>query len=71
MGVIMSTKISWKANSQKRCQKASKAFYFLKCNVSVSTNFRTKLNAYVGYVTPIKSYASMVWFLNETDCKEI
>ena len=67
----MSTKLSWKANSQKRCQKASRAVYFLKRNVSVLANLRTKLNDYVVYVIPVISYASMVWFVNRTECKEI
>ena len=69
LGVIMSAKLSWRANSLKRCKKASKAFYFLKRNVSVLANTRTKLNAYVGYVIPVISYASMVWFVNKTECK--
>ena len=30
LGVIISAKLSWKANGPKRCKKASKAFSFLK-----------------------------------------
>ena len=60
---------SWRANSLKRWKKASKAFYFLKQNVSDLANTRKKLNAYVGYVIPVISYASMVWFVNKTECK--
>ena len=71
LGVIISAKLSWRANSLKRCNKASKAFYFLKRNVSVLASLRTELNAYVGYVIPVISYASMVWFVNKTDCKEV
>ena len=71
LGVIISAKLSWRANSQKPCKKASKAFYFLKRNVSVLANTRTKLNAYVGFVKPVLSYASMVWFVNKTECKEV
>ena len=70
LGVI-SAKLSWRANSLKRCQKASKAFYFLKRNVSVLANTRTKLNAYLGNVIPVIIYASMVWFVNKTECKEV
>ena len=61
----MSNKLSWIADSQRRCQKDSKAFYLLKCYVSVLSSFRTKQNAYVGYVMPVISYASMVWFVNK------
>ena len=71
LGVIMSTKLSSKANSRKCCQKASKAFYFLKYSVSVLANFRTKLNAYVGNVIPFINYTSMVRIVNKTECKEI
>ena len=70
LGVIISAKLSWRANSLKRCKKASKAFY-LKRNGSVLANTRTKLNAYVGYVIPVISYALMVWFVNKTECKEV
>ena len=49
LGVMMSIKHSWKANSQKRCQEAAKAFYFLKPNNSIFANFKTKINAYVGW----------------------
>ena len=66
----MSTKLSWKANSQKRYPEFSKAFHFLTRNVSVFTNFRLKFIAYVGYVIPLISYASMIWFVNKTECKE-
>ena len=71
LGVIISAKLSWRANSLKRCKKASKAFNFLKRNVSVLANTRTKLNAYVGNVIPLISYASMVWFVNKTEGKEV
>ena len=71
LGIIMSRKLSWKSNIQKRCRKATRAFYFLKRNTSVLANTRTKLNAYVGYVMPIISYASMTWFANKTESKEI
>ena len=71
LGVIISAKFSWRANSIKRCKKAPKAFFFLKRNVSVLAKTRTKLNAYVGCVIPVKSYAPMVWFFNKTECKEV
>ena len=64
LGFIISAKLSWRANSLKRCKKASKVFYFLKRNVSVLATTRTKLNAYVGYVIPVILWFvnSMVWF---------
>ena len=71
LGVIISAKLSWRANSLKRCKKSSKAFYFFKRNLSVSANTRTKLMAYVGYIIPVISCTSMVWFVNKTECKEV
>ena len=40
--------------------KAWKVFYFLKRNISSLAAKYTALNAYVGYVTPLVSYASPV-----------
>ena len=67
----MATKLSWKANIKKRCSKAWKAFYFLKRNISNLASQTTKLNAYVGYVIPVISYASQAWFANKTESKDI
>ena len=71
LGIIMATKLSWKANMKKRCSKAWKAFYFLKRNISNLASQTTKLNAYVGYVIPVISYASQAWFGNKTESKDI
>ena len=30
----------------------------------------TKINAYVGYLTPVTNYASPAWFANKTESKE-
>ena len=71
LGIIMATKLSWKANIKKRCSKAWKAFCFLKRNISNLASQTTKLNAYVGYVIPVISYASQAWFANKTESKDI
>ena len=34
LGLIMASKLSWKPNVDKRCNKAWKAFYFLRRNIS-------------------------------------
>ena len=31
----------------------------------------TKVNAYIGYVVPVLTYASQVWYLSNTDIKSI
>ena len=71
LGIIMVPKLSWKLNADKRCKKAWKAFYFLKRNISPLASKDTKLNAYVGYVIPVISYASPTWFANKTETKSI
>ena len=43
LGIIMATKLSWKANIKKRCSKAWKAFYFLKRNISNPASVTGKL----------------------------
>ena len=68
MGVIISAKLSWRANSLKRCKKS---FLFSQAKRIALANTRTKLNAYVGYVIPVINYASIVWFVNKTECKEV
>ena len=67
----MAPKLSWKLNADQRCKKAWKAFYFLKRNISPLASKDTKLNAYVGYVIPVISYASPTWFANKTETKSI
>ena len=67
----MSRNLSWSANCQLRTTKAWKAFYTLKRNVSSRTSMETKLNAYIGYVVPVLTYASQVWYPSKTDMKSI
>ncbi|XP_075248360.1 uncharacterized protein LOC142341320 [Convolutriloba macropyga] len=71
LGVVMSRNLSWSANCQLRTTKAWKAFYTLKRNVSSRTSMETKLNAYIGYVVPVLTYASQVWYPSKTDMKSI
>ena len=61
LGVIMTKNISWNENIKRRTGKAWRAFFNLKRNISCYANLETKLNAYVGYVVPVISYASQVW----------
>ena len=56
LGIIMTINLNWKANCV--CSKAWRAFNFLKRNVSKLANKYLKLNAYKGYVVPVKAYAS-------------
>ena len=67
----MATNLNWKANCDKRCSKAWRAFYFLKRNVSNLANKHMKLNAYKEYVVPVKAYASQAWSANKGGINDI
>ena len=71
LGVIMTKNISWNENIKRRTGKAWRAFFNLKRNISCYANLETKLNAYVGYVVPVISYASQVWYPSKTEMREI
>ena len=58
LGLIMASVLSWKPNVDNRCNKAWKVFYFLERNKLCVAAKNTKLNAYIGYVIPVLSYAS-------------
>ena len=67
----MASKLSWKPNVENRCNKAWKAFYFLKRYIYSPAAKNTKLNSYVGYVIHVIIYVSTAWFVNKTESKEI
>ena len=67
----MATNLNWKANCDKRCSKAWRAFYFLKRNVSKLANKYMKLNAYKGYRVPVIAYASQAWSANKGEMRDI
>ena len=71
LGVVLSRNLSWSANCQRRTTKAWKTFYTLKRNVSSRTSMKTKLNAYIGYVVPVLTYASQIWYPSKTDMRSI
>ena len=71
LGVIISKSLNWKDNCDNRLSKATRSFFFLKRNMSQNSSGRTKLNAYCGYIVPILSYASQVWYANKNELRLI
>ena len=71
LGLIMTENLNWRLNSNKRCSKSWKAFYFLKRNVSKLASRKMKLNAHKGYVVPVIAYASQIWYANKKEMREI
>ena len=71
LGVIISRNLSWSDICSRRKTKACRSFWFLKRNCSHKANPVTKLNAFVGYVVPVLTYASQVWNASKTDLKSL
>ena len=70
LGVLYSENLSWSPHAKKRAETAIKALYTLKRNMSKATPVNRK-NAYVSYVVPIVSYASVLWMPNKGDVRVI
>ena len=69
--VIMSSNLSWAENSRKRVSKGWRSFYALKRNISPVANMPTKLFAFIGYVVPVLTYASQVWYPSKLESKAL
>ena len=65
--VIMCSNLSWAENCRKRFNKGWRSFYALKRNISPFANLPTKLYAFIGYVVPVLTYASHVWYPSKLD----
>ena len=71
LGLIISRNLSWSDICSQKKTKARRSFWFLKRNCSHKANPVTKLNAYVGYVVPVLTYASQVGNASKTDLKSL
>ena len=54
-----------------RATNAIGALFQIICNISDLISRITKLNAYLGYVVPIATYASQAWMPNKTNMQEL
>ena len=71
LGVQISNDLSWKENCNVLRIESLKSMWFLKRNIYFKSTTKTKLNAYTGYVVPVISYASEVWYPTKTDLSDI
>ena len=69
LGDLMNNNSTWSLKRNTRLNKAWRAFYFLKRNISKIPSWKTKLNAYSGYVVPVIAYASEIWYASKGDMK--
>ena len=67
LGVMISNNLSWNENSYRRATKAMGAFFQIKLSLSQKCAIQAKLNAYTGYVVPIRTFASQKWLPNKTN----
>ena len=71
LGVIMSNSLSWSENCSRRTLKGGRTLYCLIRNTSKHVSLETKLNADAGYVVPVLTYASQVWYPSKTELRKI
>ena len=71
LGIQMTANLSWSSNCESRVQSAIKAFYLIKRNVSSKASTKSKLDLYIGYIVPIATYASQVWYANKSELKQL
>ena len=69
--IIVNNCLTWTDNSKKECSKRVNALYQIKLNLREREHWPTKLNAYVGYVLPIVTYASEAWMPNRANIQKL
>ena len=60
LGVIMSTDLTWTAQTEIRCEKTMKTFFNIKQNIANGTPW-TRKSLYRSYIVPILCYAAFFW----------
>ena len=71
LGIQMTANLSWSSNCESRVQSTIKAVYLIKRNVSSKASTKSKLDLYIGYIVPIATYASQVWYANKSELKQL
>ena len=71
LGIQMTANLSWSSNCEPSVQSAIKAFYLIKRKVSSKASTKSKLDLYIGYIVPIATYASQVWYANKSELKQL
>ena len=66
LGLVITKSLTWHNNYQQRTNKALKALFSLKRNLSSNCSINVKINAFTGYVMPILTYCSQSWLPNNS-----
>ena len=61
LGLLITPNLTWNENCKMRAQKATRAFFQLKPNISATCSWVNKLHSYTGYIVPIITYCSQAW----------
>ena len=61
LGLVITPNLTWNENCKMRAQKATRAFFQLKRNISATCSWVNKLHSYTGYIVPIITYCSQAW----------
>ena len=66
LGLVITKSLTWHNNCQQRTNKALKALFSLKRNLSSICSINVKIIAFTGYVMPILTYCSQSWLPNNS-----
>ena len=70
LGLIVNDSLNWTENCGKRFSNGFSDLFQIK-NLSKKTHWRTKLNAFTGYVVPTLTYASQAWLRSKMNMKQL
>ena len=56
LGLLITPNLTWNENCEIRAQKATRAFFQLKRNISATCSWVNKLHSYTGHIVPIITY---------------
>ena len=69
--MLTTIKLLAPTNVNRRCEKALKAFFTIKKNVTRAIAWQAKRNLYRSYIVPILSYGSVLWKSSEQGLKKV
>ena len=61
LGLLITPNLTWNENCEIRAQKATRASFQLKRNISATCSWVNKLHSYTGYIVLILTYCSQAW----------
>ena len=61
LSLLITRNVTLNENCEIRAQKATRAFFQLKRNISTTCSWVNKLHSYTGYIVPIITYCSQAW----------